>query len=227
MIKTPIFLGLAIVALTLTMPAAIAATISGRASVIDGDTIEIHGERIRILDIDAPEAGQSCTRPDGTHWRCGQKAALALQDWIAGRAVACETDRLDRFGRHLARCIVGGEDMATWLAGNGWAVPFRDCHCEVVRDASHRAEERGIGLWSGFFVMPWEFRESQGSGTGLNALQGVPACAIKGNINSKGERIYHIPGSRYYSKTMINEAKGERWFCSETEALAAGWRAPR
>ena len=227
MIKFPTLLGLAIVVLTLAMPAAKGATISGQASVIDGDTIEIHGEPIRILDIDAPEGRQYCTWPDGTQWRCGQQAARALQDWIARRIVTCESDRLDRFGRHLARCVVGGEDMATWLAQNGWAVPYRDCHCEIVRDASRRAEENRVGLWSGSFVMPWEFRESQGTGSTMNALPNVPGCAIKGNINSKGERIYHVPGSRYYSKTRINEAYGERWFCSETEALAAGWRAPR
>jgi hypothetical protein len=54
-----------------------------------------------------------------------------------------------------------------------------------------------------------------------------PNCPIKGNINSKGERIYHTPwGSRNYDRTKINTAKGERWFCNEAEAVAAGWRAP-
>ena len=50
---------------------------------------------------------------------------------------------------------------------------------------------------------------------------------IKGNINSKGDRIYHLPGSSSYGPTKINESRGERWFCSEEEARAAGWRAPR
>ena len=49
-------------------------------------------------------------------------------------------------------------------------------------------------------------------------------CVIKGNISSKGERIYHVPGGRYYDATVIDTAKGERWFCSEAEAVAAGWR---
>ncbi|CAO4141552.1 putative membrane protein YttA [Methylorubrum aminovorans] len=53
------------------------------------------------------------------------------------------------------------------------------------------------------------------------------ACAIKGNISRKGDRIYHMPGSRDYDRTQINEASGERMFCSEDEAKAAGWRAPR
>ncbi|GIK33735.1 MAG: hypothetical protein AMXMBFR45_23660 [Gammaproteobacteria bacterium] len=54
-----------------------------------------------------------------------------------------------------------------------------------------------------------------------------PGCDIKGNINSKGDRIYHLPGSRSYAGTRINPDSGERWFCSEDEARAAGWRAPR
>jgi endonuclease YncB( thermonuclease family) len=61
----------------------------GRASVIDGDTIEIHGQRIRLFGIDAPEAGQTCN-VDGQHYRCGQQAALALSDFIKARPVACE-----------------------------------------------------------------------------------------------------------------------------------------
>ena len=51
------------------------------------------------------------------------------------------------------------------------------------------------------------------------------SCLIKGNISENG-RIYHVPGSRYYERTKIDEAKGERWFCTEEEARAAGWRPP-
>lgn len=50
------------------------------------------------------------------------------------------------------------------------------------------------------------------------------ACNIKGNVSTKGERIYHVPGQKYYSKTSIQASNGERWFCSEEEARAAGWR---
>jgi endonuclease YncB( thermonuclease family) len=92
-----------ILILALATSAAHAETIAGRASVIDGDTIEIHSERIRILDIDAPESRQPRIRPDGSEWRCGQQAALALGDWIGTRAVTCDTDKLDRYKRHLAR----------------------------------------------------------------------------------------------------------------------------
>lgn len=51
-----------------------------------------------------------------------------------------------------------------------------------------------------------------------------PGCEIKGNISSSGERIYHMPGQRFYDKTVISESAGEKWFCTEDEAIAAGWR---
>ena len=53
------------------------------------------------------------------------------------------------------------------------------------------------------------------------------ACAIKGNISRKGDKIYHLPGSRDYDRTVITTGSGERMFCSEDEAKAAGWRAER
>jgi endonuclease YncB( thermonuclease family) len=147
-------------ALILATPAASAETIAGRASVIDADTLDIHGERIRILDIDAPESRQPCTWPDGSVWRCGQHASLALADWIGARPVICETDKLDRYSRWLARCTVAGEDLAVWLAANGWGVPYRDCKCETLRTAAVRAKSKRLGIWSGSFVMPWEWRKA-------------------------------------------------------------------
>jgi endonuclease YncB( thermonuclease family) len=153
-------LALTVIILTLASSAASAEMIAGRASVIDGDTIEIHNARIRILDIDAPESRQPCIRPDGSQWRCGQQAALALADWIGAHTVTCETTRRDPYERWLARCQVGGEDIALWLAANGWAVPYRDCKCETVRAVSHYAELHDLGIWSGTFMLPWEWRRA-------------------------------------------------------------------
>jgi len=116
-----------------------------RSSVVDGDTLDIHGQRIRILDIDAPESRQLCTQQDGKQWRCGQKPALALSDWIGQQTVSCETTKKDKYRRWLARCTVGGQDLGAWLASNGWAVPYRNCHCEVIRHAANSAKAGNRG----------------------------------------------------------------------------------
>lgn len=143
----------------LTSPTLAAEPIVGIASVIDGDTIEIHGERIRFLDMDAPETRQLCQSAAGTDYRCGQKAALALSDFLQQRTVTCDWSRRDRYGRVLARCFVAGEDAGLWLVAKGWAVPYRDCKCETYRDAARRAEAQYLGIWAGTFDLPWEWRK--------------------------------------------------------------------
>ena len=141
--------------------AASADTIAGRASVIDGDTIEIDGERIRILDIDAPELDQHRReRGSGNSWSCGKWAARALSDWISPYSVSCETEGSDNAGRWLARCDLAGVSIGTWMAGHGWAVPNQDCACAEVRAASKDAKLRNAGIWGGEFQMPWEWRKA-------------------------------------------------------------------
>ena len=72
--------------------------------------------------------------------------------------VSCETARKDRYGRWLARCKAGGEDIALWLAAQGWGVAYKDCRCETIRGASEYAELNRLGIWSGSFDMPWDWR---------------------------------------------------------------------
>jgi endonuclease YncB( thermonuclease family) len=155
----PIALAVALIA-----SGAHADTLTGRASVIDGDIIEIHGERIRILDIDAPESGQLCFKKsesiDEGAWPCGQQAALALAEWIGEQTVSCDAASKDKHRRWLARCAVAGQDMGEWLAASGWVVPYRDCTCEVVRQAADRAKAAQLGIWSSNFTMPWEWRKA-------------------------------------------------------------------
>lgn len=134
--------------------------IIGVASVIDGDTIEIHGERIRLFGIDAPESRQECRRPDGSLWRCGQQAALALQDHIGRRPIKCEQRDIDRYHRIVAQCRLAGEDINGWLVATGWAVAFtRYSRDYVQQEEEARAERRGI--WSGDFAMPWDWRRGE------------------------------------------------------------------
>jgi endonuclease YncB( thermonuclease family) len=196
--------------------------IAGRASVIDGDTLEIHGQSIRIWGIDAPESAQPCLI-QGKPWRCGQKAALALSDQIGQQTVACvERDR-DRYGRIVAKCLVAAQDIGAWLVSNGWALDYADYSGGGYSGHESVAAAAKIGIWRGTFDKPWEWRRAKGSpAMDPNAAQGT-ACTIKGNISENG-KIYHLPSQHYYGRTRISPANGERWFCSEDEARAAGWR---
>ncbi len=106
------------------LPAVSLADMTGQASVIDGDTIEIHGQRIRLHGIDAPESGQLCCI-DGKRWRCGEDAANVLADLIDRRPVTCQERDRDRYGRVVAVCRVAGEDLGAWLVGNGLALAYR------------------------------------------------------------------------------------------------------
>ena len=105
----------------------------------------------------------------------------------------------------------------------GHALVFRK-FSDTYSEEELAAKRSGAGVWQGNFELPWEFRSKRW--TVASQESPYPDCPIKGNINRKGVKIYHTPWSRSYSRTKIDESKSERWFCSEAEALAAGWRAP-
>ena len=142
-------------------PAASGPSLVGRASVIDGDTIEIHGQRIRLHGIDAPESAQTCQDENGRDYRCGQRAALALKDKIGQqRTVSCEKRGLDRYRRIIAVCRAGEEDLNGWLVFEGWAVAYRRYSTDYVSaENAARSDERGI--WVGTFTPPKEWRRSR------------------------------------------------------------------
>ena len=136
--------------LACTLPACSSETtgddLQGVASVIDGDTIEIHGTRIRLNGIDAPESGQLCQDARGTAWRCGQQAALALSDRIGRRqVVSCQQTDTDRYGRVVADCFVGRENLNRWMVREGWAVAYRQYSTAYIPAEDHaRIGQRGI-----------------------------------------------------------------------------------
>jgi endonuclease YncB( thermonuclease family) len=140
------------------MPLSISAeTIIGVASVIDGDTLEVRGTRIRLQGIDAPESSQRCIRLSGQEWRCGQQAALALSDRIGRRSVSCAERDIDRYGRTIAVCSQDGVDLNAWLVQEGWAVAYRQYSRDYVGEEAD-ARRAGRNIWSGSFVMPWDWR---------------------------------------------------------------------
>lgn len=158
--RKPIFA--AVIGLTLLWSdgASAADHLAGRASVIDGDTIEIHGVRIRLFAIDAPEGAQRCKDAAGADWRCGRAATFALSDRIGTATVTCDPRDRDRYGRVVAVCWARGVDLNEWLVREGWAVAYRSFSRVYVRaEASGRAEGRGI--WAGTFDLPADWRRAR------------------------------------------------------------------
>jgi endonuclease YncB( thermonuclease family) len=210
-------------------------SITGRASVIDGDTIEISGQRIRFNGIDAPEGAQRCNDASGQSYACGRESAKALDGFLAtSRPVTCKFVGWDQYGRFVGDCNrADGASVQEWLVKNGHALDWpRYSHGDFSgQEKAARASKRGV--WKGDFQKPWEWRAAQRDQAAPAApnptvsLVGQSGCNIKGNISAKGERIYHVPGQKYYSRTKISVGKGERCFCSETEARQAGWRRAR
>ena len=198
-----------------------AETVHGPARLIDGDTIEIREQVIRLHGIDAPESGQQCFDSDERAYPCGEQATDALRDLIGGRSVTCQGDSFDQYDRLIARCSTTLLDLNVEMVRQGWAVAFlrySDDYLEQETDAF----KAGRGIWRGKFQRPYAVRAERWRVAEQKAPEG---CPIKGNISNRG-RIYHAPWSRHYARTKIDEAKGERWFCSEAEAIRAGWRAP-
>jgi endonuclease YncB( thermonuclease family) len=132
----------------------------GIATVIDGDTVEIHGRRVRLHGIDAPESAQLCTRPDGSRWRCGQASALALADRIGRHQITCRQTDTDHYGRIIAICRQAGADLNGWLVEQGLAVAYRRYSLDYAR-AEDRARRAQRGIWGTTFDMPWDWRRAQ------------------------------------------------------------------
>lgn len=134
----------------------IAKHLVGVASVIDGDTIEIHGQRIRLHGIDAPESSQTCSE-GGKAIRCGAIAANRLAEKIGGRTVTCDERDKDRYGRVVSVCTVGGQDLNAWMVSEGLAVAYRKYSTDYVE---HEKDAQGTkrGVWNTEFEMPWDWR---------------------------------------------------------------------
>ena len=193
--------------------------VSGPARVLDGDTLDVAGTRVRLEGIDAPELGQTCAARNGGTWRCGSAAAIALERMIGNGPVDCSTQGTDKYGRALALCRAGGRDINADMVRAGLAWAFVKYSSRFV-ETEAEARRAGVGIWQAVTDPAWTYRERQWAGAQTEAPEG---CAIKGNISDKGQ-IYHMPWSPWYKRVKVDPMRGERWFCSEADAEAAGWR---
>ncbi|MFW5473016.1 thermonuclease family protein [Knoellia sp. CPCC 206450] len=194
--------------------------------VTDGDTIKVRvgasTERVRVIGLDAPELkGDEC-------W--AQKASSKMQSLVQSRSVRLVADPTqddrDRYGRLLRHVVTeDGRLAAQVLIEGGFAKEYTYRNAYEHRGdylaAQKRAQARKVGVWSAACSAPVVAPAVPGTTTKPSS------CVIKGNISSSGEKIFHVPGGGSYDDTVITASKGERWFCTEDEARAAGWRKAR
>ncbi len=190
------------------LPSLAMAQVAGPARVVDGDTIEIEGQQIDLYGIDAPELAQTCEQL-GSSWPCGRDARGVLDGLIGGRVVGCDARGL---------CGILPESLNAGMVATGMALADPDAGSPfAANEATARAAKRG--LWAGRFTSPWEWRQ----GKRLEPTPAAERCRIKGDGPAGGRRTYYVPGEAGYDEVAIDEGKGERWFCTEIEAIRAGW----
>lgn len=162
---------LRLAALLVLIPTIALADITGSARVVDGDTLEIAGQRIRLHGIDAPEIRQTC-KAGGVTWRCGERATLALFGRIGRNEVRCKELYRDRYRRVLAICYADGDDLGRWMVREGWAVASRR-HSDRYITAESEARAAGRNLWRGRFILPWDWRRGKRLGDPDEAAPGA------------------------------------------------------
>lgn len=245
--------------------------LQGPARVVDGDTLVVEGQKIRLFGIDAPEKAQSCSLPSGSEYPCGLQSKAALEAKLQGKSVSCAVQTTDQYGRSVSKCTVNGgwgglggggdEEINAWLVKNGLAVAYTQYGGKAYSELEREAKAEHLGVWQGSFMTPSVWRKEQKAGGGgggammaaaaktLSLPSAPPLAAasivtapggggggggqqcsdgslpVKGNIDGKKNKIYHAPGQAAYDRVKIDESAGERFFCSEEEARAAGWRA--
>jgi endonuclease YncB( thermonuclease family) len=159
------------------------APIAGVASVIDGDTIEIHGQRIRFNGIDAPESAQQCDDAKGFRYRCGAKSAAALDKFLMlSRPIHCTFVSWDRYNRFVGDCYrADGKSVAAWLVGNGLALDWPKYSHGAYAGHQAKAEAAKVGLWVGKFQLPWEWRAGHPDG-GVRTTTSQPLGLINRQV---------------------------------------------
>lgn len=129
-------------------------SITGYAKVSDGDTIQINGRRIRLIDIDAPELYQFCTL-NGASYPCGEQSKQHLINLIDKRKITCISEKRDKFDRFLGRCSVDSMDINRQMVEDGWAVSYYG-----YQQQENKARKQLLGIWAGSFERPRDWRRN-------------------------------------------------------------------
>jgi endonuclease YncB( thermonuclease family) len=219
---------------------------AANAIVRDGDTIQLGDVTYRLDGVDAPEFDQICINDQADPWSCGVEARDQLAKLIAGRNVHCDDlgpDKLFR-KRHAGVCMVEGDSTSLnqQVAQIGLAISVEPSLKVHAKDDAAKAQADKRGLWKGCFVAPQEFRLGKKDGALIGSscradrdkeIRAVlfpedvampPSCAIKARFALRARvtgnvGVYQLQGCRTYAGF-----RPDRWFCSEDDAQAAGFR---
>ncbi len=192
----------------------------GRASAVSGSVLRVKSNAVRLAGIEAPDPAQPCFKANGKRWSCADAATHALSRLVRGRKIACELSNPDKGLISLAHCRAGDIDIAAELVKEGH-VFASEGYFRTYGSEEEAARAAKLGLWQGQNERPSIWRARMWDEAKRSAPDG---CPIKGFVRSQS-RIYAMPWSEDYDQRNIKTVKGERWFCSEDEARAAGFRA--
>jgi endonuclease YncB( thermonuclease family) len=193
-------------------------TVEGRAVALSGGSLRFAEVTVALDGIESPEPDQQCTRADKS-WRCGEAAKDALARMIRGKRVTCEITGSRDDATKTGNCTVRGAGIAEALVRDGHVFAEESLFARYATEESD-ARRAGAGVWSGEPERPADYRAKRWEEARRSAPEG---CPIKGRVAS-GTRVYVLPWSPAYDSVRVVSARGERWFCSEAEAQAAGWR---
>jgi endonuclease YncB( thermonuclease family) len=195
-------------------------TLRGTAYAEGGDRLRVADTLVRLSGIEAPESGQQCGKA-GKAWRCGAAAEQALARLVNGRRLTCSLSGSDDAGRPLGQCTTGTRDVAAELVRHGHVFAEGGMFARYAGE-EREARSAKAGLWSGSgdAERPADWRARVWEDAKGKSPEG---CPIKGQV-AGASRFYVLPWSPGYDSARVQKARGERWFCSEQEAVAAGFR---
>ena len=133
--------------------------IEGKVKIIDGDTIHIEKNKIRLHGIDAPEIDQTCTIKDKV-WNCGIESSLELKKLILDNNISCVVSDIDKYNRYIAECFINNQNINELMVRNGWAIAYRYYSLDFIDDEGI-AKNNKAGIWKGEFLDPYLFRKQQ------------------------------------------------------------------
>jgi endonuclease YncB( thermonuclease family) len=193
-------------------------TVSGRARTLSGDTLEVDGRVVRLSHIEAVELGQVCQDARGRAWRCGERARRVLRDLVRRRAVHCNDLARSGPGSFEGTCTVGGLDLAKAVVAAGYAFA-EGFFFRTYGEEEGAARDARRGVWQGEVERPADYRAARWARAKATAPDG---CPIKGQVTRRA-KTYVVPWAPDYARLTVRRSRGERWFCSEADAAAAGF----